>query len=74
MAALIAAAADHCAVVQASGWQLGALFMSPTSAEVKRGFEEGITCSPSFWTGTPSAAESGVKVETERRERGKVRV
>lgn len=36
----------------------------------KRGFDLGITCSPSFWTGTPSAAESRVKVETERRERG----
>lgn len=68
---LLAAAATHCAAEAAEA----AFFRSPISAGAKeRGFGEGITCSPSFWTGTPSAAESRVKEETERGKRGKTHV
>lgn len=46
-----------------AGQQLCLFFKSPM--EVKERVDGGITCSPSFWTGTPSAAASEIKTERE---------
>lgn len=56
-------------------WFLRWSVNSPLSGEVNKRWEKDCcrpTCSPSFWTGTPSAAERGVK-EGAKRERERER-